>query len=136
MAFTVTSCEFNIKLVLVLDHFHLLLFQENYKDVVDWLKANAAKAESVPLTAPSAEKTPLTEAKANEINSQLNAKSGFARDGSTPSVANSWSFNLLPRGQTSVLSGRYSPKCFNAEMLTVWMNILILNKILEISLKI
>ncbi|KAJ8632302.1 hypothetical protein MRB53_025638 [Persea americana] len=86
---------------------------ENYKDVVDWLKANAAKAESVPLTAPSAEKTPLTEAKANEINSQLNAKSGFACDGATPSVANSWSFNLLPRGQTSVLSGSQNGTPFN-----------------------
>lgn len=77
--------------------------------MVDWLKANAAKAESAPLAAPSAEKTPLTEAKANEINSQLNAKSGFTRDSSTASLANSWSFNLLPRSQTSVLSGRHSP---------------------------
>ncbi|XP_043718062.1 uncharacterized protein LOC122666011 [Telopea speciosissima] len=66
---------------------HASQIMETFRDVVDWLKANAAKAENASLGSPISEKKLVPEAKSIEIK-QLQEKSIFGLAGPTFKQAN------------------------------------------------
>ncbi|XP_077245687.1 pleckstrin homology (PH) domain superfamily protein [Tasmannia lanceolata] len=89
---------------------HASQIMEKFRDVVDWLKANAAKAESVSIKGSNAEKNPVAEAKNKEVKLQPKDHSGFSRQSSPVTFApvtfaNSWSSGSFSSSQTSILPG-------------------------------
>ncbi|KAK9143555.1 hypothetical protein Syun_012955 [Stephania yunnanensis] len=89
---------------------HASSILEKFRDVVEWLKANAEKPGSVSTVAGSqnTDNKLLHGTKNNEVKFQLPERSGFTQMGSTPSFANSWSSGLLSKSPSSVLFGNQS----------------------------
>ncbi|XP_068651033.1 uncharacterized protein [Aristolochia californica] len=87
---------------------HASQIMEKFRDVVDWLKVKAEKAENV--ASSSMEKTLVSTAKATDVSFPVNnGKSGFPTFGyATTSSTSPWSFSLVPNNQTSVLPGTQS----------------------------
>ncbi|KAJ4951581.1 hypothetical protein NE237_028413 [Protea cynaroides] len=75
---------------------------EKFHDVVDRLKANAAKAENVSIVSHISEKKSVFEAKSDEIK-PLHEKSVFGLAGSTSSFTNSWNSIVQFNNQSTVL---------------------------------
>ncbi|XP_043721592.1 uncharacterized protein LOC122669031 isoform X2 [Telopea speciosissima] len=76
--------------------------REKFHDVVNWLKANAAKAESVSIASHNSEKKAVPEVKSDAIK-PLHEKSVFGLAGSTSSFTSSWNSTLLSNNQSPVL---------------------------------
>ncbi|XP_058085051.1 uncharacterized protein LOC131232670 isoform X2 [Magnolia sinica] len=87
---------------------HASHIMEKFSDVVEWLKANAAKADGGSNVAPSDEKILVAGAQSNEMKLQVNDKSMFPHKFPTLSFANSWSSGLLSGSQQSILPGSQS----------------------------
>ncbi|KAK9103452.1 hypothetical protein Sjap_020706 [Stephania japonica] len=83
---------------------------EKFRDVVEWLKANAEKPGSVSTVVESqnTDNKLIHGTKNNEVKFQLPERSGFAQMSSTPSFANSWSSGLLSKSSSPVLFGNQS----------------------------
>ncbi|KAG9453142.1 hypothetical protein H6P81_006046 [Aristolochia fimbriata] len=82
---------------------HASQIMEKFRDVVDWLKVNAEKAETVAAT--SMEKIVVSAANTSDMSFPAkNGKSGYPTFGSASSGATiPWSFGLVPNNQTPIL---------------------------------
>ncbi|GMP96141.1 hypothetical protein CsSME_00044913 [Camellia sinensis var. sinensis] len=79
---------------------HASNIMDQFRDVVNWLKANAVKGESFSaLGCHDAQKKLVPESKDNQIK-PFREKTGFAQAGTTASFAPSWSSGVLFSNQT------------------------------------
>ncbi|PIA49683.1 hypothetical protein AQUCO_01300444v1 [Aquilegia coerulea] len=89
---------------------HASHIMDKFRDVVDWLKTNAAKAESLPVFgASSTENKSIFETKNNETKFQLPEKSGFGQVGFTSGFTSAWSSSVPQKSQTSGFFGIQNP---------------------------
>lgn len=87
----------NLKKILLLN----LPFQENFSDVVKWLKANTAEGNSLfTVESQNSENKVVFETNNGDINLSQE-KTGFIPSGTTTSFATSWSSGVFSSGQTS-----------------------------------
>ncbi|KAJ0960997.1 hypothetical protein J5N97_001032 [Dioscorea zingiberensis] len=92
---------------------HASNIMEKFKDIVDWLKANAAKSPSIPTTsAITDQKTTVAVAEDNNTTTQAVANNGFAKEIPITSFSNPQSSGFLASSKSSGLFSFSQPPAF------------------------
>ncbi|KAF8380337.1 hypothetical protein HHK36_027821 [Tetracentron sinense] len=96
---------------------HASNIMDKFRDVVNWLKENAAKAEGLSIVGSHYPEKKLVPETTNNKTKLFQEKSGFATAGSTASFATSWSSSLLPNSnsQTPFMFGNQNSVPLNHE---------------------